>query len=407
MNRTPDARGEATRLIHDHSGPMVLVRTPSPPIQRSSTVLLPRARAIYEPAGTTYGRGGLATQGVLCEALAVLENAERAFLYPSGLAAISGVLQALTAGGDHLLVCDSVYNPTRRFLAGTLKRFGVDTTYYSPRASADEIEALIRPQTRLIYLESPGSLTFELQDVAAIAAMARRRGLLTVIDNTYAAGVLFKPLDHGVDVSLQALTKYVCGHSDVFMGMAAASGEIAERLAASAYEIGWAVSPDDAYMALRGMRTLHGRLKQHGQAALEVATWLQSQAGVSRLLCPALPSSLDHALWRRDFSGACGLFGVVLTKAPVSCVEAMLDTLKLFGLGYSWGGFESLAIPSDPQLATRATPCVYEGPVLRLHIGLEDPADLIDDLTQALEVFNVSLEQVGHQGHAEPSRNIA
>lgn len=378
---------EQTRLIHGDGPCDTLQRTPGPPILRGSTVLLPDCKAVYDPSGVTYGRGGLTTQRMLRNALRDLENADEAFIYPSGLAAISGTLLALLSAGDEVLACDTVYNPTRRFLDGTLARFGVRARFFDPAASADDIKALITPATRVIFLESPGSLTFEMQDVPAIAAMARDSGILTVIDNTWSAGVLFKPLDHGIDVSIQSLTKYVCGHSDVFMGLAAAKGAAVELLASSSYETGWAVSPDDAYMALRGLRTLHTRLAQHGAAALEVAKWLEQQPEIHSVMCPALPSDPGHAIWKRDFTGICGLIGAVLHPVPDADVARIAEGLSLFGIGYSWGGFESLVIPSDPQLKARSIKRDYPGPLLRLHIGLENIDDLIADLRQGLDAL--------------------
>ncbi|MFN3582531.1 cystathionine beta-lyase [Phenylobacterium sp.] len=384
MTQTPNLH-ETTRTLHGGACAETLLRTPGPPVQRGSTVLMPSAKALYDTSRTTYGRSGLATHVALREALADLEHGEAAFLYPSGLSAITGVLQALVGAGDHILVSDAAYNPTRRFLDGTMARFGVRTTYYAATASADDIAALIEPGTRLIFLESPASLTLEVQDTPAIARMARQRGLLTVTDNTWAAGVLFKPLDHGVDVSIQALTKYVCGHSDVFMGAAVASGRAAELLARSTYEMGWTVSADDAYLALRGMRTLHTRLAQHGASALRVAEWLETQPEVAAVLCPALPSFPTHDLWRRDFQGCCGLFSIVLKPAAADAVAAMVEGLELFGLGYSWGGYESLALPCDPQLAARTAAAPLAGPLIRLHIGLEAPEDLMADLRRGLD----------------------
>lgn len=389
-------RSEPTRLIHGPhtSGPAL--RTPAPAIQRGSTVLLADSGQFADSLTPTYGRGGLSTQTTLRAALCDLEHAEAVQLYPSGLAALTGAIQALVRAGDDLLVVDSVYGPTRRFLAGTMARFGVTTRYFASTATARDIAAMVGPATRLIVLESPGSLTLDMQDVPAIAAMARAAGVLTLIDNTYAAGVLFKPLDHGVDVSVQSLTKYVCGHSDVFMGMAAAHGETAQMLAQSAREIGWAVSPDDAYLALRGLRTLHPRLAMHGSNMLVVAKWLQRQPEISDILCPALPGDLGHALWSRDFSGACGLLSVVL-DGSAAALDAMLDTLELFGLGYSWGGFESLAIPCDSQLASRRFRQERSGPLLRLHVGLEHPEDLIADLRRGLDAFAAAAPSITKQ----------
>jgi cystathionine beta-lyase len=348
--------------------------------------LLANSSHFAAASAPTYGRGGLATHSALRAALCKLEHAEDVQLYPSGLAALTGAIQALTGAGDEVLAVDTIYNPTRRFLSGTMARFGVATRYFPPSATAEDISELITPATRLIVLESPGSLTFDMQDVPAIAALARSLGVLTLIDNTYAAGVLFKPLDHHVDVSVQSLTKYVCGHSDVFMGMAATRGHATTALATSAHEIGWAVSPDDAYLALRGLRTLHARLALHGTSMLTVADWLALQPEVTGLLCPALPNDPGHALWSRDFSGACGLLSLTV-DGDSRAVDALLDALQLFGLGYSWGGFESLIIPCDGQLVKRAHPVHRTGQMLRLHIGLEHPLDLIADLRRGLDAF--------------------
>lgn len=377
--------GEPTRLIHGDTACDPLLRTPGPPIQRGSTVLMPTCAAFQDPTLVNYGRVGLATQRALRDALRDLEHADEAFIYPSGLAAITGTLLALVSAGDEVLACDSVYNPTRRFLGGTLARFGVRARYFDPNADAATIGNLITPSTRVIFLESPGSLTFEMQDVSAIASMARDRNVLTVIDNTWSSGVLFKPLDHSVDVSIQSLTKYVCGHSDTFMGMAAAKGAVVKLLANSSYETGCAVSPDDAYMALRGMRTLHTRLAQHGAGALIVAQWLAQQPEVHSVLCPALPEFPGHEIWKRDYAGICGLMGAVLKPAPEEAVTEMLESLGLFGIGYSWGGFESLIIPGDAQLAARTCSGRFPGPLLRLHVGLECVDDLIADLRQGLD----------------------
>jgi len=333
----------------------------------------------------TYGRVGLETQSVLADALAELECAEKAFLFPSGLTAITGTLLALLQSGDEVLASDCVYSPTRAFLEGTLRRFGVTARYFDPSDDVEAIAARITPATRVIFMESPGSLTFDMQDVPAIVELARQRNILTVIDNSWSAGVFFKPLDHGVDVSIQALTKYVCGHSDIFMGVAAAQGPAVAMLEKAGYEIGWAVSPDDAYMAMRGLRTLHMRIARHGEAALDVATWLAEQPEVLSVLSPALPDFPGHAIWKRDFTGACGLFGIVLNPVSEQAVEAMLNGLELFGLGYSWGGFESLVIPCDAQLAQRTCQKPYGGPVLRLHVGLEDVEDLKADLRRGLD----------------------
>ena len=376
---------EQTRLTRNSFQASSLGRTVNPPIQRGSTVLLPDAASLYDDDQLTYGITGLASPTALQTALAELEGAEHLTLYPSGLAAITGALLAVLKAGDEILVVDSAYKPTRRFCDRVLARFGVTTTYYDPALTPDALMALCTPRTRLILLEAPGSLTFEMQDIPAIAAAANARGVLTLIDNTWGAGYYFKPLAHGVTISIQALTKYVGGHSDCFMGSTATNDPaIGQQMADAMWDIGWSVSPDDAYTMLRGLRTLAIRLPRHQAAGLEVARWLQDHPAVSRVLHPALESDPGHALWKRDFTGACGLFGLVLKPASDGAVYAMLDNLDLFGLGFSWGGYESLAIPCDPQLKTRTLPVSLEGPLLRLHIGLEHPGDLIADLDQGL-----------------------
>ena len=378
---------EETRLIRAGHVDKLPAQTVSPPIQRGSTVLLPNAKALYD--GTLgYGRAGLAAQFALMEALCELEAAKAVQLYPSGLAAMTASIMAVLKAGDHLLVVDSVYRPVRYFCDKVLLRFGVAVDYYDPNLNADGLLALANPATRLIVLESPGSLSFEMQDVPAIAAAARARGVLTLVDNTWGAGRLFKPLAHGADISVQALTKYVCGHSDVFMGSAAANDpKLAAALEASVMDHGWAVSGEDAYQALRGLRTLATRLDRHGESGLAVARWLADQSEVLRVLHPALPGAPGHAIWARDFSGACGLFGFVLQPGSPAKVEAFLDALKLFGLGFSWGGFESLAISCDHQLKMRSLAPDFGGPLMRLHVGLENVDDLIADLRQALDVY--------------------
>ena len=382
---------DETRLIRSGAEPRPLARTVNPPIQRASTVLLPNAAALYDSGQVSYGRAGLSVRNALCEAIAEMERAMGARLYPSGLAAMTGPMLALLKAGDDILVCEHVYRPTRLFCDRMLRRFGVRVRYFPQTLPAEEVVALVRDETRLIVLESPGSLTFEMQDIPAIAALARERGVLTLMDNTWGAGLLFRPLEHGVDVSAQALTKYVGGHSDVFMGSAAVRDPaLLARLGMSEHDIGWSVSPEDAYLMLRGLRTLPTRLERHGRSGLQVAAWLAQQPEVLEVIHPALPGSRGHELWSRDFSGACGLFGFVLRPAPEAAVHALLDSLALFGLGFSWGGHESLAINVDPQRNKGAVLGDYPGPLMRLHIGLEAPEDLISDLRQALDAFNAA-----------------
>lgn len=375
-----------TRLIHSGHVAGPRAQTVGPVIQRGSTVLLPDAASLYDESRPTYGRGGLATQAALIDALADLEGADSVRLFPSGLAAISGAMLAVLRAGDEVLLTEAVYKPTRRFCDRVLRRFGVGVRYHDPRLAPADLMAMIDTRTRLIVLESPGSLSFELQDARGIAALARERGVLTLMDNTWAAGHFFKPLEHGIDISVQALTKYVGGHADVFMGSAAVGDPLlSASLDQAIWDFGWAVSADDAYQMLRGLRTLAVRLARHQASAVRIAGWLERRTEVERVLYPALPSSPDHALWKRDYSGAAGLFGVALQACPRSAAHQFLDALKLFGLGFSWGGFESLALLSDPQLDVRPGGSPFAGPLIRLNIGLEDCEDLITDLDQAFK----------------------
>ncbi len=378
---------DKTRLIHAGAAPEPLARTVGPPIQRGSTVLLPNAAALY--AGQpTYGRQGLAAQAALRDALATLEQAVGVALYPSGLAALTGALLAVLETGDEVLVADTIYLPTRRFCEQVLRRYGVTVDYFDPRQAPEALVGGASETTRLILMESPGSLTMEMQDMGRVAELARTRGILTACDNTWGAGWLYKPLAHGIDLSIQALTKYVGGCSDVFMGsVAARDPALARQLDDGVLHMGWSVSPEDAYLMLRGLRTLPARLAAQGENGLVVAEWLARQPEVAALYHPAVPGCPDHELWKRDFSGAASLFSFALQPAPEAAVNAFLDALELFGLGFSWGGFESLAISVDPQLSTRRFKREYGGPLIRLHVGLEEPADLIGDLRQALDVY--------------------
>ncbi len=383
---------DATGLLHTVRAKEPLLKTVGPPIQKGSTVLLPDAAALYD-APVTYGREGLASHEALIAGLAALEHAATVKLFPSGVAALAGALTAVLSAGDEILVTDAIYKPTRRFCDRVLARFGVTTVYYPPRATAAEIESRLTPRTRLIVMETPGSLSFEMPDAPAIAAMARARGVLTLIDNTWTAGLYFRPLDHGVDLSVQSLTKYVGGHSDVFMGSVATNdAKVAESLKAVVLDFGWAVSPEDAYMMLRGLRTLPTRLARHDASARAVARWLSDHPAVGQVIHPALPQSPDHALWTRDFTGAGGLFAFTLAPDKAPSPETFLNALTLFGLGFSWGGFESLALNCDPQFTSRLVSPDFGGPMIRLSIGLEDPADLIADLDQALTPWRPRLD---------------
>jgi len=380
---------DATRMIRAGHTAGQTFKTVGPVIQRGSTVLMPDAASLYDDNQVSYGRGGLTTQATLASALCELEGAVGCQLFPSGVASVTGPLLAILKAGDRLLISDSAYNPTRRFCDHVLKRYGVDVGYFPPRASPDEIMAIGGPNLTAILIESPGSLTFEMTDIPGVAALARERGVITLVDNTWAAGLLFKPLAHGVDISIQALTKYVGGHSDVFMGSACAGTPAMKRkLDDAVMHMGWAVSPDDAYQMLRGLRTLPTRIAKHGENGLVIANWLKEQPQVAQVLHPALPDSADHALWKRDYAGACGLFSVVLQPATDLAVNAFLDSLTLFGLGFSWGGFESLATSSGNQLQKRRHHAALAGPVVRIHVGLEDTADLIADLKKGFAVFD-------------------
>ncbi len=389
MSQDKTKVSDATKMIRAGHADGPRFKTVGPAIQRGSTVLMPNAASLYDDNQVSYGREGLTTQNTLKSALCELEGAVGCQLFPSGVASVTGPLLAILKAGDRLLVADSAYNPTRRFCDNVLKRYGVDVAYFPPRATPEEIMAIGGPNLTAILMESPGSLTFEITDVPGVAALARARGVITLVDNTWAAGLLFKPLEHGVDVSIQALTKYVGGHSDVFMGSACTGAPAVKRkLDEAVLHMGWAVSPDEAYQMLRGLRTMPTRIAKHGENGLVVANWLKQQPQVAQVLHPALPDSADHALWKRDYSGACGLFGIVLQPASDQAVNAFLDTLTLFGLGFSWGGFESLAISSGNQLQKRRHHAALAGPVVRIHVGLEDTADLIADLEKGFAAFD-------------------
>jgi cystathionine beta-lyase len=383
--------GDFTRLVRAGHGPAGLPRTVGPPIQKGSTVLLDKAADLYDESRPTYGRGGLATQDTLASALCELESAAHVRLFPSGLAAMTAAMLAVLRAGDEVLVTDAVYKPTRRFCDRVLRRYGLAVRYHPARLEPEDLLALAGPATRLIVMESPGSLSLEMQDVGGIAHLARAQGILTLVDNTWAAGLLFKPLEYGVDLSAQSLTKYVGGHSDAFMGsVATREPALAQSLDEAVWDFGWSVAAEDAYLMLRGLRTLPARVARCGESGLQVAAWLAGHPLVAEVLHPALPSSPDHGLWRRDYAGAAGLFSIVLQPYPPQAVDAFLDALTLFGLGFSWGGFESLALACDPQLTVRHHEPARRGPLVRLNIGLEDPADLIADLEQALQVLSTA-----------------
>ena len=363
----------------------------NPPIVRGSTVLSPTVADLEGRTGRyAYGRRGTPTSDALVDALKTLEGGAHVALVPSGLNAVATALLSVLGAGDHLLMVDTVYQPTRHLCDLTLKRLGVETTYYEPHVGA-QIADLIRPATKAVFVESPGSLTFEIQDVPAIAGAAHARGVAVVMDNTWATPLFFKAHDQGVDLSVTAGTKYLGGHADLLLGTISANEAHAPALIATHGALGLCVGPDDMFLALRGLRTLGVRLAHQQDAGLRVARWLESRSEVARVLHPALENDPGHALWRRDFTGASSLFAIELKPGPKAAVAAMLDGLSLFGLGYSWGGFESLAIPYDARPIRTASRWAPEGPTIRIHIGLEEVEDLIADLEAGLARYSAAL----------------
>jgi len=384
---------DETRLVSggrrpEWTGPIV-----NPPVHRASTILFDDCAALKRGAGRNadgeyhYGRRGTPTQWALAEALTELEpGAEGTMLFPSGVAAIACALLAVLKSGDELLMVDSVYGPTRAFCDTVLASMGIATRYYDPLIGAG-IAALIGENSRAIFLESPGSLTFEVQDVPAIVAVAKARGIVTLFDNTWATPLFLPAIAAGIDITILACTKYVVGHSDAMLGSVTATPEYYPALRRTAQLFGQHVAPDDAYLASRGLRTLAVRLKAHEAGALVVARWLADRPEVARVLHPALPSCPGHDAWARDFKGATGLFTFILDGGDAAARAALIDGLRHFGIGYSWGGYESLALPVDPAGLRTVTRWQAEGPAVRLHIGLEHPDDLIADLEQGLARF--------------------
>ena len=368
----------------------------NPPVWRASTILYDTVADLREGGRTDphhrlyYGRKGTPTQWSLADALTSLEpGAAGTFLYPSGVAAIAAALLSVLFPGDEVLMVDSAYDPTRSMALGLLKRLGIATRFYDPLVGAG-IADLIGDNTRAIFLESPGSLTFEVQDIPAIVAVAQQRGLVTLLDNTWATPLYFPAIERGIDLTILACTKYVVGHSDVMLGSVTANAERWPRLRDTSFQLGQVVSPDDAWLGSRGLRTMAIRLAHHQQSALTIAQWLHDRPEVARVLHPALPSCPGHEQFVRDFKGSTGLFSFVLAGGDEAARAALIDTLELFGIGYSWGGFESLAIPVDPRRHRSADTANDAGPLVRLQIGLEDTDDLIADLDRGLAAFTAA-----------------
>lgn len=383
MTRNTDRTGYNTRLAHAGYDPREFHGFVNPPVVHASTVL-------FKDAGTmatrdqkyTYGTRGTPTSDALCDAINELEGSAGTIAVPSGLAAVTIPLLAFCSAGDHVLLVDSIYNPTRRFADTMLKRLGVEAEYYEPGIGAAIAERM-RPNTSVVFTEAPGSNTFEMQDIPAISKAAHEGGAVVMMDNTWATPLYFRPLDHGVDVSIHAATKYPAGHSDVLLGTVSANADSWERLWDAYLTMGVCAGPDDVYQVLRGLRTMGVRLERHQESALALGTWLEEREEVAQVLHPALPSHPGHALFKRDFKGSSGIFSIVLAKGGQREAHAFLDALKIFGLGYSWGGYESLAVHVDLSDRTVARGD-YGGPVIRLQIGLEDVADLKADLERGL-----------------------
>lgn len=375
--------GVNTRLSHIGNSPFDFHGFVNPPVVHASTVLFPNAKAMETKSQKyTYGTRGTPTTDALCEAIDALEGSAGTVLVPSGLAAVTVPFLAFLSAGDHALIVDSVYFPTRHFCDTMLKRLGVIVEYYDPMVGAG-IESLIKPNTKLVHTEAPGSNTFEMQDIRAISAVAHRHGCVVTMDNTWATPLYFKPLDHGVDISIHAATKYPSGHSDILMGTVSANAAHWEQLLDAHGALGLCGAPDDSYQILRGLRTMGIRLERHQESTLDVARWLEERDDVARVLHPALPSFPGHDLWKRDFTGSSGIFSFVLKAESADRFKpkahAFLDALSIFGLGWSWGGFESLAVHvglSDRTICKAPS----EGPVIRLQIGLEDVVDLRKDI---------------------------
>lgn len=378
-------RRTSTEIVHSGRDPFAHHGFVNPPVYRGSTVLF-RTVESFEKRDQryVYGRRGTPTSDALETAIATLEGGARTQMTPSGAAAISAALLSFTKAGDHILVADTVYLPTRKMCDGLLKRFGVETTYYDPAVGGD-IARLMRPNTTVVFTESPGSQTFEMQDIPAIAAAAHEKGAWVMMDNTWASPLYFKPFEHGVDISIQAATKYIVGHADAMLGSITTNERAAKQMKREVGELGLCAGTEEMYLGLRGLRTIEVRLERHWRSGLAIAEWLQARPEVARVMHPALPGNPGYELWKRDFLGASGLFSIELKPCSKAAVAAMLEGLELFGMGASWGGFESLVLPFNATPNRTATVWRPAGPTVRIHIGLEDVADLKDDLAAGFE----------------------
>jgi len=362
------------------------------PVERASTILFPTYDDFLDGAkNITYGRLGTSSHRALEEAITALEGGYETRLAPSGLQACAASILAFVGAGDHVLMTDTAYDPTRKFCEHFLKRFGVETSFYDPLATKDEITALMKPNTRVIFAESPGSLTFEVQDIPALAAAAHHGGATLIVDNTWGAGYFLKPLALGADVSVQSGTKYLVGHADCLIGAITCADEAcAKKIYYALLQLGSNVSADDAYLALRGMRTLSPRMERHQENALALAKWLSKRPETERVIHPAHKNCPGHALWKRDFSGSSGLFSVIFKPVPLPALKAFFNVFKLFGIGFSWGGFESLAVHIRPERYRTATQWEEKGPVVRFHAGLEDIDDMKVDLERAFHAMSMA-----------------